>query len=165
MVDGPYSTFLNEQFKCAKRCKDDLRAVRVSVLKKNLEVEDDTGNVFAAAKFDGLKDPMEWAKERWFGNKVNIAEKMLKFQKETIHSPLTKKAVTGSDKKHLKMINKYVKNNFDTVQKYMGQRNSTHMPQRLEEILQRSVTNEELRDEVYLAFIKQCTENPGESNP
>ena len=35
----------------------------------------------------------------------------------------------------------------------------------MEEILQRSVTNEELRDEVYLAFIKQCTENPGESNP
>ena len=165
LVNGPYSTFLNEQFKCAKQCKDDMRAVRVSVLKKNLEVEDDTGNVFAAKKFHDLKDPMKWANEKWFGNKVTIAEKMLKFQKATIHSPLTKRSVSSDDKTHLRLLRKYSLNNFDTVQKYMGQRNTTHMPQRLEELLQRSATFEELRDEVYLAIIKQCTDNPGLNDP
>ena len=103
---------------------------------------------------------MKWANEKWFGNKVTIAENMLKFQKATIHSPLTKRSVSSDDKTHLRLLRKYSLNNFDTVQKYMGQRNTTHMPQRLEELLQRSATFEELRDEVYLAIIKQCTDNP-----
>ena len=35
LVKGPYREFLDEQFKCAKKCKDDDRAIRIAVRQKD----------------------------------------------------------------------------------------------------------------------------------
>ena len=160
LIEGPYSDFLEEQFNCAKKCKDDDRAIRVAVLRKNEMVADgDSSGLLDLVKFQGLKDPMNWAKEKWFGNKALLASRMLCFQTAAIHSPLTKSVCSGFDKDHVKLMKKYALNNFETVQKYMAQRNSTHMPQRLEELLTSCNKHSELRDEAYIAIMKQCTDN------
>lgn len=51
-------------------------------------------------------------------------------------------------------------NVFDTVQKFMRQRNSLKIPQRLDELLTDCVQHPFLRDEAYIGIIKQCQNNP-----
>ena len=163
LVKGPYSAFLKEQLRCAKACGHKDRAVRVSVkIYDGVVRKDKKGDrkLQQFANFRGLRDCVEWASTKWFANKEKLSMGMLKYQKATLHSPLTRKVGSGFDKGHVKLMKRLSKNNFETVQKYMAQRNSTHMPLRLEELLTSCVAHEEIRDEFYVAVMKQTQENP-----
>ena len=163
LVKGPYNAFLKEQLRCAKKCGHNDRAVRVSVkIRDGVVRKDRKGDrkLQVFANFRGLKDSVQWASSKWFANKEKLASGMLRWQKATLHSPLTRNVESGFDKGHVKLMKRLSKNNFETVQKYMAQRNSTHMPLRLEELLTSCVAHVEIRDEFYLGAMKQTQDNP-----
>ena len=172
LVNGDYAAFLDRQFKCAKRCKHDDRAIRVLVKRKDLLCERDGGDgALAPARCATLKRPHEWASEKLFGNKEKWAGNMLRWQDAALHAPLTTCAggvqaglgarlgLSGGDAA-FKDARAKIFNNFDTVRKFMGQKNTKKMPLRLRELLVDCIACVPARDEAYLAVVKQCAANP-----
>jgi len=163
LVYGDYDTFLKSQYKHAIKAGHMDRAVRVMVRRKDLMIfgNGDAGTTFDIHKFPKLKVPLSWAKEKWitWGKSDKIAANMLKFQWESIHAPLTT-ALDSAEKERKKAVSRQVSAAFETIQKYMGQRNTSKMPQRITELIKDSLKNPEVRTEVYIAFIKQTTDNP-----
>ena len=88
LVNGDYADFLDRQFKCAKRCKHDARAVRVGVKRKDLLCERSGADALAPRTCASLKRPHEWGSERMFGGD-KYAANMLRFQDGALHAPLT----------------------------------------------------------------------------
>eukprot|EP00039_Didymoeca_costata_P010685 m.144552 g.144552 ORF g.144552 m.144552 type:complete len:1420 (-) comp14925_c0_seq1:86-4345(-) len=160
LVKGDYNKFLAEQFKKAKKCKHHSRAIRVSLKQKDREFSK-SSTVLYANSYAGLKNPMSWTKEKWtWGSDKTRAANMMKFQVEHLHSPLTTAfAQGGGDPLHMKIINEKAIHAFDTVQKAMGQRNTRNMDLRLAEMLTNALNVTDLRDEIYLYIIKQCSDN------
>ncbi len=164
LIKGKYDKFLAEQYRCAVKCKDHARAVRVMVKRKDIVVQKKEGKLGLSA-YDKLKDPMIWARERWFGGEKH-AKVMLEFQWESIHAPLTTTASADiADARRRKDVKRRCQAAFETIQKWMGQRNTSRMPQRISELLMDALQNEEVRTETYIAFMKQCTNNPVNLNP
>lgn len=90
---------------------------------------------------------------------------MCEFTRERLHSPFTMataQAMSRGDKAYQKEIKDKAINVFDTVQKFMRQRNSLKIPLRLHELLTDCVRHEFLRDEAYIGIIKQCINNADE---
>ena len=83
---------------------------------------------------------------------------MLCFQDNTLHANLTGPA--SSDPAEAKKLKGLIQQTFESVQKWMMQRNSSKLDMRVHEILTESIANEVIRDEAYLAIIKQMNENP-----
>eukprot|EP00949_MAST-11_sp_MAST-11-sp1_P000183 g183.t1 len=159
LVKGDYATFLMRQQRCAIKCKDYNRAVLVSAKLKDEVMNAKSASSLSLENFSGFKSRHDWAGEKWFG-KATASATMFKFIANSIHSPLTRKAVSHMDTSRVSLMKKKAINCFHTVQKIMCQRNSTHIPLRLSELLDDCAHYPELRDEVYAAIIKQCTENP-----
>lgn len=131
----------------------------MSIKLKDRELEGKLG-AFELASWGGLKDPMAWSGESWtWGSTSKRANNMLFWQKDHLHSPITRAAATIADPNAAKALATVVTNGFDTVQKFMGERNTLKMPFRLTELLTDAVINEPMRDEVYLHIMKQCTRN------
>ena len=102
------------------------------------------------------------ATEKFGGNKEKRAAGMCEFTKERLHSPYTMataQAMSRGDKQYQKEIKDKAINISDTVQKFMRQRNSLKIPQRLDELLTDCLQHEFLRDECYIGIIRQCTNN------
>jgi len=159
LVKGDYGKFLAEQFKKAKKCRHHDRAVRVSIKLKDRELEGKLAT-FEFATWGGLKDPMAWSSESFtWGSTSKRAANMLRWQSAHLHSPITRAAAQVPDPTALKALAVKITNGFDTVQKFMGERNTLKMPFRLSELLTDAIVNDPMRDEVYLHIIKQCTVN------
>ena len=132
---------------CCRQLDDMERAVLVDVKRKDIIVEQ-RGAALTLDKFKGLKDPMIWANEKFGGNKEKRAATMTEFQKDRLHSPFTMacaQAMQRGDKAYQKEIKDKAINIFDTVQKFMRQRNSLKIPQRLDELLTDCVQHPFLR--------------------
>lgn len=115
---------------------------------------------FELSTFQGIKEPMAWSSESWtWGSTSKRAQNMLFWQQDHLHSPITRGAASVGDPSASKALFAKAVNAFDTVQKFMGERNTLKMPFRLVELLTDAVLNDSLRDEVYLHIIKQCTRN------
>ena len=161
LVKGDYAVFLSEQFKKAKKCKHHARAIRVSIKVKDRELNKKGPNAFRLDGYPGLKIPMEWSKEKFtWGSTEKRAQAMMVWQLEHLHAPMTRTSVAigGDPHQQLAMTTRVV-NCFDTVQKAMGERNTLKMPFRFFELLNDGVSYPEIRDEIYIAIIKQCTDN------
>ncbi len=160
LVNGPKKAFLERQVERAIATHDMDRAARCHRRLKDLIVEKE-GDRLEPWKFKELKNPMEWGKEKFWGSAEQRAATFLKFQDSSIHSPLTNRISRILDDKRKAVVTASILNNFQTVQKIMGQRNSLHIPLRCEEMLTDSITHAgEVPDEVYLSIIKQCADNP-----
>ena len=121
------------------------------------------GTVLYAADYGALKDPMTWSKEKWhFGRDSTRSARMMKWQEPHLHAPLTTALDRVADREHVAATTAKVIHAFDTVQKFMGQRNTRNMDLRLNEMLHYAVSVPEVRDEVYIAVIKQSTDNKDE---
>ena len=89
-----------------------------------------------------------WSSEKFGGNKEKRAATMCEFQRDRLHSPFTMataQAMQRGDKTFQKELKDKCINVFDTVQKFMRQRNSLKIPQRLNELLTDCVQYECLR--------------------
>uniref|UniRef100_A0A7S4DMC0 Myosin motor domain-containing protein n=1 Tax=Lotharella globosa TaxID=91324 RepID=A0A7S4DMC0_9EUKA len=159
-VKGPYDAFLKAQYDHAVKQGDRERAVRVMVRRKDLLVSEKK-QALVLSKYPHLKDPMLWAREKWFGwDHETRASHMTKFQSESLHAPISTTFEHIVDTRHKKELRRQVTAAFETIQKFMGQRNTSRMPQRIRELLSDALDNKEIRSEVYMMFIKQCTDNP-----
>ena len=106
---------------------------------------------------------MTWSKEKWhFGRDSTRSARMMKWQEPHLHAPLTTALDRVADREHVAATTAKVIHAFDTVQKFMGQRNTRNMDLRLNEMLHYAVSVPEVRDEVYIAVIKQSTDNKDE---
>ena len=162
LVKGDYNKFLAEQFKKAKKCRHHSRAIRVALKQKTREYKKKSA-VLYAADYGALKDPMAWSKEKWhFGRDSTRAARMMKWQETHLHAALTTTLDRVTDREHVAATTAKIIHAFDTVQKFMGQRNTRNMDLRLNEMLHNAVSVAEVRDEVYLAIIKQSTDNKDE---
>jgi hypothetical protein len=162
LVKGDYNKFLTEQFKCAKKCRHHARAVRVSLKQKNRELTK-TPKVRYANEYGSLKEPTAWSKEKFHWGRDSTRSKLfMKYQVDHLHAPLTTALLRVQDETYLATTTAKILHAFDTVQKFMKQRNTRNMDLRLYELLSDGVLVPEVRDEVYLAIIKQCCENKAE---
>mmetsp|Transcript_10588 Transcript_10588/g.25881 ORF Transcript_10588/g.25881 Transcript_10588/m.25881 type:complete len:1397 (-) Transcript_10588:192-4382(-) len=159
LVKGPYSTFLEAQYSHAIDQKDVDRAIRIMVRRKDLVVEEKQGDL-TLDRYPKLKEAMSWAREKWWGSREKRAANMLKHQFERLHAPLSTVLAGEMDKRRLKAVKYKISAAFETIQKIMGQRNTSRLPQRIMELIRDALQNEEVRTEAYICFIKQCTENP-----
>lgn len=160
LVNGPYDKFLQAQYTRAIEQKDIDRAIRIMVRRKDLLVEKKKEDL-AFHRYPNLKESMAWAREKWWwGGREKRAANMLKFQYESLHAPLTTALAGEMDTGRLKLVRRQITAAFETVQKQMVQRNTSRMPQRIMELIRDALQSPEVRTEVYIAFIKQCTENP-----
>eukprot|EP00041_Stephanoeca_diplocostata_P035801 m.1275779 g.1275779 ORF g.1275779 m.1275779 type:complete len:1469 (+) comp24762_c0_seq12:253-4659(+) len=160
LVKGDYGKFLAEQFKKAKKCKHHARAIRVSIKLKDREMNKKNPSSFDAKTYAGLKDPLTWSKEKFcWGSYQKRADGMMIWQAPHLHAPLTKASAQIADPTQRALLTTQILNAFDTVQKFMGERNTLKMPFRLHELIVDGLHNEPMRDEVYLFLMKQCTGN------
>ena len=133
LVEGPREKFLQAMFKAAKKCKDRERAVRVAKELKDITMAKVKGEELAWRNCRILKDRTAYASELWFGQ----AEAMKTFdhyQVPSIHSPLTTTLAYMADATHARDLKAKILNNFQTAQKFMGQRNSSRIPLRLHQV-------------------------------
>jgi hypothetical protein len=131
LIKGDYNKFLAEQFKKAKRCHHDARAIRISLKQKNREFAK-AKTVLDPAAYMALKQPLGWSKEKWqWGSDRDRAAAMMRFQEKHLHAPLTTALARISDPVMLKSTTGTIIHCFDTVQKFMGQRMSRNMDLRL----------------------------------
>lgn len=161
LVNGPYADFVDKQAKKAVENANHDRAIRLNIKAKDIWVQE-KGSMFSLDKFQNLKHPLsEWAKEKGiFGNKEQIAQNMLKWQKPIIHRELTKLINEGvSDPKKFKQLKKLCRTSHETVQKFMGQRKSKKTPIRAVELLKNALENKEIRNETYIHILKQMDTN------
>ena len=162
LVKGDYNKFLAEQFKKAKKCRHHARAIRVALKQKTREYGKKS-TVLHAADYGALKESLAWSKEKWhFGRDSTRAAKMMKWQEAHLHAPLTTALARVADREHVTATTEKIIHAFDTVQKFMGQRNTRNMDLRLNEMLHNAALVPEVRDEVYLGIIKQSTDNRDE---
>jgi hypothetical protein len=82
----------------------------------------------------------------------------LKWQKGISHAPLTN--LKCNDPREMKLKKKSVKICFETVQKFMGQRESKRLNWRINELLTLAHQDPVIRTDVYIGIIKQLTDNP-----
>ena len=96
------------------------------------------------------------------GMKTQLADGMLLFSDDKLHSPLTISAggMGPEDTKQACL-------NFSTIKKYMRQHNTTNLGVHVHELLAGCVGEKAMRDEFFAGLIKQCTSNPDdtEENP
>eukprot|EP00462_Mataza_sp_D1_P023215 CAMPEP_0175129960 /NCGR_PEP_ID=MMETSP0087-20121206/5753_1 /TAXON_ID=136419 /ORGANISM="Unknown Unknown, Strain D1" /LENGTH=1504 /DNA_ID=CAMNT_0016412149 /DNA_START=25 /DNA_END=4539 /DNA_ORIENTATION=- len=157
LVKGPKAEFLKAQFDRARELGDNQRAIFVDIKRKDLLVEE-KGGALDLGRYVKLKDSTQWAKEKFWGDSVKRAAGMLSFQRQTLHSNMTQ--MSCADPKHLKFLKSKINQNFESVQKYMSQRNSSKLDKRIADLLSDSLENAEIRDEVYISLMKQIDSNP-----
>ena len=103
-----------------------------------------------------LKTPMDWS----HGSQKK-ANTMHTWQSSTLSEPFTRKYDTILDTTMKKNVKKMILHQFNTVQKCMGQRHTSKVALRLQEIGLDAVTHDTiLPDEIYYSIVKQCTNNP-----
>lgn len=155
LVDGKPAKFLAEQIRCGLACDDLDRASRAQVKLHDLQFAKG-GRDKKVWKCSEVQKPGDWAS----GN-AKKAEGMTCFTAAMLLTPLTKRLDAGKGSPAHKDLVARIKNGFQTVQKCMGQRHSSKMPLRLQELGSDAVMHQkQLPDEFYLAIVKQCTDNP-----
>ncbi|GAB5362911.1 hypothetical protein AAMO2058_000839200 [Amorphochlora amoebiformis] len=158
-VNGSYDSFLSAQYKHAVKMGDSDRSIQIMIRRKDILVNQNKTNL-TLDKYPLLKERMNWASEKWWGSTERRAKNMLSFQYESLHAPLSTTVDGINDQRRKKELRRQVTAAFETIQKFMGQRNTSKMPQRIKELLSDALQNQEIRSEVYMSFIKQCTNNP-----
>eukprot|EP00462_Mataza_sp_D1_P024235 CAMPEP_0175127448 /NCGR_PEP_ID=MMETSP0087-20121206/4390_1 /TAXON_ID=136419 /ORGANISM="Unknown Unknown, Strain D1" /LENGTH=1428 /DNA_ID=CAMNT_0016409423 /DNA_START=43 /DNA_END=4329 /DNA_ORIENTATION=+ len=154
LVDGPYDSFLEAQEQKAKQLQNHDRAIRIQVKRRDILVQT-KGAQFAFSSFNRLKQPMDWAKEKFFGREKRAAN-FLKWQKEKIHSPLLQNTI--ADKKQYKQMKKITRTSFETLQMFMGNKKAKQLDVKMRALLQAGISNEVLRTELYVHILKQMTD-------
>jgi hypothetical protein len=130
----------------ASRCQKELHDFVVNKEKSKLK----------PSSFDGLKTPMDWGK-----GSQKRASTMHVWQSSTLSEPMMRKYDAILDTTSKKNAKKLIIHAFNTVQKCMGQRHTSKLPLRMQEIGVDSVMHGSfMPDEIYYSIIKQCTANP-----
>ena len=94
----------------------------------------------------------------WGNGNAKKAATMLQWQGNHLPSPFTRAFDAILDTTAKKEMKKLVLHCYSTVQKAMGDRNTSRATQRLQEIGLDAVMHPKvLPDEIYLSIIKQCT--------
>jgi len=151
------NSFIQEQIRRAAANKDVRRQMRLEVkLKDKLYENAVVRQQHAFKNFPGLKDPDDWASEKWALFKGNLNETMMLFTKEKIHTTLTE----AVDKQGIKLGVE----NLSNIQCYCSDKQNTL--QNAEEhglkVLELGFSQPMFRDEVYSQIIKQTIQNPNE---
>jgi len=152
--------YLQAQYEKAIENKNDDRAIRIGIKQKD-NMYKTQKDKYAINTFQKLKKPVDWAGEKFMGNKEQLAANFLRWQKDKIHSPLCKYDHIV-DKKAAKENKNKITDCFKYLMKYMGQRVSKSMSQvaRGRQGVTEGLNYEGIRDELYLHIIKQCDGNP-----
>lgn len=168
LAEGDYNDFLKLQYKRAKKCDEHARAIRVR-LKMVDRIMQEKGGSLALKKYSGLKASMDWSAEKpagFVGSKLIRASGMLSYQKDELHSPLTKAASGGAKPGviatvHAKIFARKYFEMFQIVQQVMGQRDiGDDLPRRLNQLCLDLVKHQVMRDEAFIYIIKQTNGNP-----
>ena len=156
ILNGSQKIFLQKQINGAVAEKDMTRASRVQVELHNLNVQQNKGNPKKPDTFIHLQTPMQWSQ-----GSAKKAVLMHEWQSRSISEPLTNKCVNILDNKAKKEMKARIVHNFHTIQKAMGQRNTSRIPLRFQELCLNGITHHAVvADEIYLSIIKQCNNNP-----
>jgi len=117
------------------------------------------GATYELRNFRRLKDAKEWAGEKFFGNKDEMAAHFITWQDHLIHAPLLRyDSITDKDQQ--KEIRKKCKVAFKYIMKYMGQRKTKVLLDRGRQVVVDGLQTPQIRDEIYVGLIKQLTNNP-----
>jgi len=148
---------LDKMIRKALKRGDQACALKVMVLKRQATLKKST--MVDWTKYKGLKLDISWASEKYWGDKEIRCARMTVFQREVIHSPLTDIYVNGNQERgdHVKAK---VLAGFSTIQTFMGQRDASHLPSDLFELLRGCIKYPEMRTEIYIGLLKQMTKNP-----
>ena len=84
--------------------------------------------------------------------------KMNRFKPDTVHAPLTN--ITCPDPVRLKHVKARALSAFATIQKFMGQLPYEDLSADIFEMLREGIDLPEIRNEIYVATMKQMTNNP-----
>merc|ERR1719223_363557 len=153
LVRGDYTRFLEAQYQKSVELKDHARAIRAYIKKKDILISKQ-GDEFTLKTYKNLKRADAWAKEKFFGNKQNLAMGFLKWQKKAIHSHM---CTYNVDKKTLKMKKKMLVKGFKALQAYQAGTGKNTFPD-LTMLLQQAQGDKTLRDELYVHAMKQVTQ-------
>jgi myosin heavy subunit len=128
LLNGPKKNFLKKQIEGAKKEGDISRASRVQIELHDLECKSNSDKL-KVESFAQLKAPMNWA-----NGSAKKASTMLQFITGHLSNPLTRRYDTILDNHAKKEMKKKILHSFSTVQKAMGQRNTSRITLRLQEI-------------------------------
>lgn len=143
------------QMKAARQCNDIGRQIRLQIKLKKTVFEGVSAQMFIITNAPTLKKGAEFASEKMFSfNKTALAEGMMKWTKDNIHTSLT----------HLKdrILKKRAYNEmFTSIRIWAGDKpNSTGVDLYTDvaNVFAMAVNESQLGDELYLQLIKQLTE-------
>jgi len=160
LVTGDYDHFLSEQFKKAKENNNPHRAIRIAMKRKDILVKQNAHN-FKLSKYNKLKTPEGWARQKWFGNKEKIALGMLKHNSNTIHSPLLVPTSSNqSNKQRSREVVKSSKHAHATILKFCGFKKGKKLEKLVCEMIANGLRLPEIRVELYIQIMKTCTVIP-----
>ncbi len=169
LVDGPYDVFCEKMFKLAKKREDHAQCVSIALRKRDNVLKKKGEGKLELATYPRLKTADEWAAEKFFSfSRVELAANFLNFTTDDIHKPLLKLQCPANARNMLAWqqeakiteMSEQIVSNFETVQKFMGQRPSSKITQRVDELVVDAFRDEQVRNHVFISVMKQCRANP-----
>merc|ERR550534_194145 len=153
--------YMWHQMKAARKCNDIGRQIRLQIKLKKTVFEGVQAQMFTVTNAPMLKSGAEFASEKLFSfNKSALAEGMMKWTKDSIHTSLTQLKD--------KVLKKRAQNDmFNGLRLWAGDKQNTtsvDVYQNAATLLAMAVNEKELGDELYLQLIKQLTDFRGSPN-
>merc|ERR1719193_249354 len=153
--------YMWHQMKAARKCNDIGRQIRLQIKLKKTVFEGVQAQMFTVTNAPMLKSGAEFASEKLFSfNKSALAEGMMRWTKDSIHTSLTQLKD--------KILKKRAQNDmFNGLRLWAGDKPNTtsvDVYQTAANLLAMAVNESQLGDELYLQIIKQLTDFRGSPN-
>lgn len=161
LYDLLYNTSSDEltklQYKAAVKLHDRIREIRYTIKLKYIMLDKIGNTMFIWQNYPKLYNPLTWSDMKFISfDKDNLAKTMLIHTIQPIHSTLTQI--------NNKELSKIGKNIFKNMLGYSGDKSYKNISQLAIEVINIGYKHNELRNEIYIQLMKQCTINNNQTS-